>query len=117
MPLIAVNCVTINALNPAALARFWADMTGGSVRDTGNGFVLVEPGNGTPLLFQQAERPAKESGWVHLDCTVTDRDAAEREICRQGGRMVERRNRSHVSRSCRQCSHQRIARRSRPAPR
>jgi len=66
---------------------------GGTVRDAGNGFVLVEPvTEGLRLLFQQAQQPSAEPGWIHLDCTVTDRAAAEREICQLGGRTIERRS-------------------------
>jgi predicted enzyme related to lactoylglutathione lyase len=91
MALVEVSCVTINAVNPDALARFWAGLIGGTVRDAGNGFVLVEPENGIRLLFQQADRPGPEPGWIHLDCTVTDRAVAEKEICQRGGRMIEHR--------------------------
>ncbi|MBK8445575.1 MAG: VOC family protein [Micropruina sp.] len=98
MALLTVDCVTINALNPSALARFWASIAGGTVRDSGNGFVLVEPeAGGMRLLFQQAQQPSAEPGWVHLDCTVTDRAAAEKEICQRGGRTIEHRSDSNGS--------------------
>lgn len=96
MALIEVNCVTINAVDPAALATFWAGLLGGTVREAGNGFVLVEPeGDGVRLLFQQAEHPSPEPGWVHLDCAVTDRAAAEKEIHQRGGRTIEHRSDSN----------------------
>lgn len=96
MALLEVNCVTINALDPDALAEFWANMVGGTVRDAGNGFVLVEPGEvGVRLLFQKAEQASADLGWIHLDCTVTDRAAAEEEIWRLGGRTIEHRSDSN----------------------
>lgn len=98
MALVTVDCVTINALDPGALAGFWAGLLGGSVREAGNGYILLEPDDvGVRLLFQQVGRPVAEPGWVHLDCHVADRAAAEREICRLGGRTVEHRSDSNGS--------------------
>ena len=98
MALVAVNCVTINALDPWTLAGFWAGLVGGTPRGTGNGYVLVEPGQGrVPLLFQQADEPAGQPGWIHLDCGVPDRTAAVDEIRRRGGRLVENRSDSNGS--------------------
>lgn len=96
MPLVTVHCVTMNALDPSALAGFWAAVTGGTTREAGNGFVLVEPAEGgLRLLFLKADRPAAESGWIHLDCSVADRAAAVDEICRLGGCLVEHSSDSH----------------------
>ncbi|HEY3545573.1 MAG TPA: VOC family protein [Propionicimonas sp.] len=96
MSLVEVSCVTINAVNPEALATFWVGLLGGTVRDAGNGFVLLEPGGaGLRLLFQRADRPPAEPGWIHLDCAVTDRAAAETQICQLGGRTVEHRSDSN----------------------
>lgn len=98
MPLVAVNCVTINALDPWVLAGFWAGLVGGTPRDTGNGYVLVEPGPGrVPLLFQKTDEPARQQGWIHLDCSVADREAAVDEIRQRGGRLVEHRSDSNGS--------------------
>ncbi len=96
MALLSVNCVTVNTLDPEALANFWAGLTGGTPRDAGNGFVLVEPDNGGfPLLFQKADRATEKPGWIHLDCSTTDRAAAVTEICRRGGQLIEHRSDSH----------------------
>lgn len=96
MATVSVNCVTINALDPRALAAFWAALIGGAPRDAGNDFVLVEPGEGRiPLLFQKTDQPTAQPGWIHLDCSVADRDAAIEEISGLGGRLVERRGDSH----------------------
>ena len=85
--------MTISALNPDALAVFWAGLVGGTVRDAGNGFVLVEPEErGVRLLFQQADQPSAALGWINLDCAATDRAAAEKEICQRGGRTIQHRS-------------------------
>jgi predicted enzyme related to lactoylglutathione lyase len=96
MALVDVHCVTINALDPWALGGFWAALTGGTCRDSGNGFVLVEPAaGGVRLLFQKAEQPTPEPGWIHLDCNAADQTAAVTEVCRLGGRVVEHRSDSN----------------------
>lgn len=97
MALLDVHCVTINALDPLGLATFWAALIGGTPRGTGNGFVLVEPeGAGIRLLFQQAQATTPAPGWIHLDCSVPERDTAVTEICRLGGTLVDRRSDSHA---------------------
>jgi predicted enzyme related to lactoylglutathione lyase len=98
MAILTVNCVTINALDPRALAGFWSGLVGGTPRDTGNGYVLVDSGQGgVPLLFQRADEPTRQPGWIHLDCDVADRAAAVDEIRRLGGRLIEQRSDSNGS--------------------
>jgi predicted enzyme related to lactoylglutathione lyase len=93
MALVVVHCVTINALDPGALAGFWAALSGGTSREAGNGFVRVDPAEGgVRLLFQKAEQPTPDPGWIHLDCNVPDRAAAVAEISRLGGSVVEHRS-------------------------
>ncbi|WP_146843643.1 VOC family protein [Cellulomonas composti] len=96
--LVVVSCVTINAREPARLAEFWSRLVGGTPVGTGNGYVLVDPGEGrTRLLFQQTDRPNLDPGWVHLDCSVEDREATAAEVEALGGRLVERRSDSNGS--------------------
>ena len=96
LPILTVDCVTINAQDPAALAGFWAQLLGGVPQDAGNSFVLLDPGAGrTRLLFQRTDHPTPEPGWIHLDCSTDDRDAAVATITQLGGRLVERRSDSH----------------------
>lgn len=93
MPLVTLHCVTINAVDPGALADFWAALTGGTAREAGNGFVLVESADSGPrLLFQKADAPTTEPGWIHLDFYAADRADAVDEICRLGGSLVEHRS-------------------------
>lgn len=95
-PILTVHCVTINARDPQALAEFWAALVGGTPRDSGNDFVMLDPGEGrVPLLFQKSDQPPQQLGWMHLDCTAADRQAALDETVRLGGRVVERRSDSH----------------------
>ena len=40
MALLTVRGITINAVNPTALAAFWAELVGGVPADSCNGFIL-----------------------------------------------------------------------------
>jgi predicted enzyme related to lactoylglutathione lyase len=96
MALLTVHCVTINARDPEALAGFWAGLIGGTPKDAGNHFVLVDPGEGrVPLLFQRSDDGNPRPGWIHLDCGTPDREAAIETITGLGGALVERRSDSH----------------------
>lgn len=91
-----MRCVTINAREPDALAGFWAGLIGGTPRDAGNDFVLLDPGQGTiPLLFQKSEQPNPRPGWVHLDLSTPDREATIDLVERLGGQLIAHRSDSH----------------------
>lgn len=91
-PLLTLNWTTINSTDAQRLAEFWAALLGGSPRHVGNEFILVDPGDGgAKLLFQQVVEPAKEPGWLHLDCSTADRDDAVTRIEELGGAFVEHR--------------------------
>jgi len=125
MAVLNFGQVTINAINPKALAEFYAGLMGGVVRDFGNGYVAVTPpdpeghadqefdelefraqlpqpvpglviGN---LLFQPADAPSPAPGWVHLDCEAADGDvdAAIAAVVAAGGQLVEKRGGGPVS--------------------
>jgi predicted enzyme related to lactoylglutathione lyase len=86
----------MNARDPMALAGFWAGLLGGTPRDAGNDFVMLDPGEGrVPLLFQKSDRPDQRPGWVHLDCSAVDRQVAVDATVRRGGRVVAHRSDSH----------------------
>jgi predicted enzyme related to lactoylglutathione lyase len=95
--MLTVRCVTINARDPQSLAVFWAQLVGGTPHDSGNDFVLLDPGQGRiPLLFQKSDRPNQQPGWIHLDCSATDRQAAIERLVELGGRVVAHRSDSHA---------------------
>lgn len=94
--LLTIDSTTSNAHDPHTLAEFWGALLGGVPRDTGNGFVLLDPGAGSPrLLFQRSDDTNSSPGWIHLDCSTPDRDAAVASITGRGGRLVERRSDSN----------------------
>ena len=94
--MLTVTCVTINARDPGSLAVFWAGLVGGTPRDSGNDFVLLDPGQGRiPLLFQKSDQPNQQPGWIHLDCSTADRQAAVDGIVELGGQVIAHRSDSH----------------------
>ncbi len=98
VPVLTVDCVTINARAPWDQARFWAGLVGGTPRDSGNRFVLLEPGEGrVRLLFQAVDQDCRDPGWIHLDCSGADREATIEAVVALGGRLVDRRSDSHGS--------------------
>lgn len=96
MPIATLGAVVLDCPDPVALARFYAAMIGGTVEDDGEGWVELTGAPGTPLAFQAAPgfvpprwpRP-DGSQQFHLDLTVPDLDAAEREVLALGARPLD----------------------------
>ncbi len=92
-PIMTVHSVTINAADPSGLAHFLARLVGGTPTDSGNNFILLDPGdNRQRLLFQQTDQTNHAPGWIHLDCSTKDRDALIEAVIAGGGRLVDRRS-------------------------
>jgi len=99
MALLTVGQVVTNAMNPRALAEFYSKLLGGTVVELGNGYVGLQ--HDEPVvwfLFQQADAPVQQAGWVHCDCLLADdkRSAAGlaeaiEVIEAAGGKLVEHR--------------------------
>jgi predicted enzyme related to lactoylglutathione lyase len=85
-----VASVTIDAVEPVALARFWSDLLGLAVRPRESRFVaLRRPPAGAPeLVFQPVAEPKRDKVRIHLDVNVTDLDAAARRVIGLGGSLV-----------------------------
>lgn len=94
MSLLSISCVTVNAHDPWALARFWAECLGGEPTEAGNGFVLLRSGpEQTTLLFQASSDPRPERSWIHFDCEGGQVD----DLMAAGASVVERRSDSKGS--------------------
>jgi predicted enzyme related to lactoylglutathione lyase len=72
-----LDCVVIDAADPAALARWWAGALGWAVTGEDDDGVAVEPpepgGRGVPLLFVAVDDPKVGKNRVHLDLRSGDR--------------------------------------------
>lgn len=71
---IRLHAVTLDAREPAALARFWARVLGGTTREAGNGYIAVErvPGLAGRLLIQPVTDERVGKNPIHLDLTAED---------------------------------------------
>jgi predicted enzyme related to lactoylglutathione lyase len=85
-----VASVTIDAVDPEALARFWSGLLGLAVRPRGGTFVALQrPPAGAPeLVFQPVPEPKRDKVRVHLDVNVPDAEVAARRVRELGGSDV-----------------------------
>ncbi|MFE0427462.1 VOC family protein [Streptomyces sp. NPDC058953] len=91
MSIATVHMVTVDCPDPAALGRFYQGVLGGELEFPDDGWAVLRPPAGPPLGFQRVPgniRPTWPEGAVpqqsHLDLTVTDLDAAEKEVLALG---------------------------------
>ncbi|WP_217242334.1 VOC family protein [Streptomyces sp. AC555_RSS877] len=100
MALAKLGCVVLDCPDPRALAGFYADVLGGTVKDEGEWVDLKLP-DGQTLAFQAApgyvppQWPAPDhSQQFHLDLDVPDLDAAEKEVLALGAKPLDAEDRS-----------------------
>ncbi|WP_017585542.1 VOC family protein [Nocardiopsis ganjiahuensis] len=73
MSLGTVDQWVVNAVEPSALARFWALVLGGDVQDREDGWAVLRGASGLPRLSFQPTPEAKHSpNRIHLDVLVGD---------------------------------------------
>lgn len=104
MAVAALGSVVLDCPDPLALAGFYAAVLGGKVEEQ-EGWVNLTGGDGTPLAFQAAPgfvpprwpRP-DGSQQFHLDLTVEDLDAAEREVLALGATVLDAEDRERTFR-------------------
>ncbi|MFE9013992.1 VOC family protein [Streptomyces cyaneofuscatus] len=97
MPIATLGAVVLDCPDPLALARFYAAVIGGTIKgDSDSRWVDLVDAPGTPLAFQAApgfvppQWPRPDSSMqFHLDLTVEDLDAAEREVLALGARPLD----------------------------
>ena len=98
---IRLSSVAVNGPDAAALARFYADITGGSVTFFSREWATVD-GPGGRIDFQTVEDyapptwPAAGSALIHLDFFVEDLAAAQARVLAAGAiRFDEQPNEDH----------------------
>jgi predicted enzyme related to lactoylglutathione lyase len=81
--------VRVIAVDPARLARWWAEVLGYRILDEHANRVTVGPGHGHPqLCFAPADVPGVLNR-VHLDITVDDPDAELERLVDMGARLLD----------------------------
>ncbi|MYR47089.1 VOC family protein [Streptomyces sp. SID5910] len=104
MAVAELGVVVLDCPDPRALARFYADVLGGTVEVQNDGrdeWVDLKLPGGQALAFQAApgyvppEWPGTDGAQqFHLDLTVPDLDAAEKAVLELGARPLEADDRS-----------------------
>jgi len=91
-----LECVVIDAGDPAALARWWADALGWTITLEESDEVAVEPpgpdGLGLPLVFVPVADPKLGKNRVHLDlrsASTADQAALVARLTRRGARHAD----------------------------
>jgi hypothetical protein len=93
---VRMQCVCIDCADPAALARWWADLLGWRITDADADEVVVEPPAGSredgvvpDLLFARVPDGKAVKNRLHLDLRPDDRDAEVARAEAMGARRVD----------------------------
>lgn len=87
---LTLGMITLDTTDPAPIAAWWAQQTGGSVDDSyGESFLLVRGGS-LPLTlgFQQVADPTPGKNAMHLDLAAPDLDAEVERLVAAGASIV-----------------------------
>ena len=93
---IRIQCFCIDAIDPAAQARWWADALGWRVTEEGADESVVEPPAGSPedgvapdLLFLRAPASKATKNRLHFDLRPADQVAEVARLESLGARRVD----------------------------
>jgi catechol 2,3-dioxygenase-like lactoylglutathione lyase family enzyme len=83
--------LTVDCRDKHALAAFWCELLGTTVRGEAGQYLGLEPvAAGHPrLVFQQLDGPLRERGRLHLDLEVDDLEAETARALALGAELVE----------------------------
>ena len=73
--MLTIECLTIDAADAPALARFWAALLGGEVKTDGDGDVWIEAPGRPELLFLPCSDARVVKNRLHLDLRPDDQQA------------------------------------------
>ena len=97
MPIATLDVVVLDTPAPLALATFYQAILGGTVEDSGEGWVELH-GPGVKVAFQEAPDlvpptwPSPDhSQQFHLDLNVPDLEVAESQVLALGARALDTR--------------------------
>jgi predicted enzyme related to lactoylglutathione lyase len=92
---IRVQCVNYDAIDPAAQARFWAELLGWRITYEIEKEVVLEPPAGSPedgivpdILFLKVPETKTLKNRVHMDLRPDDQDAEVARIEALGGKRI-----------------------------
>jgi predicted enzyme related to lactoylglutathione lyase len=84
--------ITVDTLDPAPLAAWWAEQVGAQVQETYPGEFLMVLTGSVVLGFQRVDDPTPGKNRVHLDLTAPDLDAEVTRLLESGAGLVDRRS-------------------------
>jgi hypothetical protein len=88
--MLRIECLTIDAADPAALAGFWAALLGGTTHTEADGEVWIELTDGGPdILFLPGTDERVGKNRLHVDLRPDDRDAEVARALSLGARAVD----------------------------
>ncbi|CAN5708936.1 VOC family protein [soil metagenome] len=91
MTSLKLESVTIDCLDPDALAAWWAQAVGGAVNPVVPGeFVLVAQDGGPNLAFQHVEDPTAGKNRIHVDFSAPDMEQAVTRLVELGAAEKDR---------------------------
>ena len=80
----------VNAVDPSALARFWAFLLGGEPMERRDGWAHVEGAAGLPRLsFQPTSEPKAHPNRLHVDVRVDDIAETTERLLQRGASVVD----------------------------
>ena len=87
---LTLGMITADTTDALRLGTWWAEQTGGEVRETNDGwFVTVQLPGGPMLAFQRVDDPTPGKNRLHLDLGATDLDAEVERLTGVGASVVE----------------------------
>ncbi len=86
-----LEMVTVDCVDPARLAPWWAEAIGGDAQviDIG-GFLLVLRGDGPALGFQRVDAPTQGKNRLHMDFTAADLETEVGRLVALGASEIDR---------------------------
>jgi predicted enzyme related to lactoylglutathione lyase len=75
-PVLGISSLAIDANDPPAIARFWAELLDGEVTVDADGDAIVRTASGPRLDFLRVPELKSVKNRLHLDVAVTDLEAA-----------------------------------------
>lgn len=93
---LRVQCLTIDAIDPPALGRWWADLLGWRVTFDEDPQVVIEPPAGSPedgvvpdLLFLRSSDTKATKNRIHVDLRPDDQEAEVARAVALGARRID----------------------------
>lgn len=91
---LTLGMITIDSTDPGPLAKWWADLTGGTIEQENDGwfYVVGVPGWSHKLGFQKVDDPTPGKNRQHMDLTSADLDGEVERVLTAGATEVRREN-------------------------